>query len=76
ATLQRLLLPQASADAAHLQPTHHPSGLCFNPGPTPLKLSTDGHRAVRTCTNNSLYVRQSHHSPGSAGSGVELRDTG
>lgn len=29
-----------------------------------------------TCVEHSVYVRQSHHSPGIGGSEVELRDTG
>lgn len=60
-----LLSPQASAHAGHLQPTHHPPSacMCFSPGPVPLKLSTDGHRAVRTCVGHSASMRQSYRKP-------------
>jgi len=58
-------------------PTHPPSAcMRFNPGPTPLTFSTDGHGAVWTCVKHPVYVRQPHHSPGIGESEVELRDTG
>lgn len=73
-----LLSPQASAHAGHLQPTHHPPSacLCFKPGPTPLKLSTDGHRAVGCVLSIQCPCVSHTTSLGIGGSEVEPRDAG